>query len=90
MKIRIIIAVLFIFLGIVACEKIDQAFEAVDKAKSIKTDLEKSGSELMKNFTGKGEKNGKEATDSTGSSLKKEKSNSSSKDEKDEKDDEKD
>ena len=90
MKVLISLAVMFFLLGTVACEKVDQAFEAVDKAKKIKTDLEKSGSEMMKNFTGKGEETGKEGADSTGSSSKKDGTDSSSKDEKDGKDDEKD
>lgn len=49
------VVVLLIFLAGAGCEKVDQAFEAVDKAKAIKTDVEKKFNDTKKDLTGKAE-----------------------------------
>ena len=37
---------------LIGCEKVDQAFETVDKVKAFKTDLEKKGNEVKKKAQG--------------------------------------
>lgn len=44
---------LFVFIGLVGCEKADQAFEAVEKAKNLKKDIEKQYNDTKKELTGK-------------------------------------
>jgi hypothetical protein len=43
------------FFGVVGCEKVDQAFEAVEKAKALKTDIEQTADRMKKELTGKAE-----------------------------------
>ncbi len=54
---RSITIVLFLLLfATVACEKVDQAIDAVDKAKAIKTDIEKKADEVKKDLMSKADK----------------------------------
>jgi hypothetical protein len=47
--------IVMLFSGTVACEKVDKAFEAVDKAKNLKAEFEKKADEVKKDITGKAE-----------------------------------
>jgi hypothetical protein len=53
-RLMILIAVA-VFLCAAACEKADKAFDAVDKAKNLKADLEKKAEEAQKGLTGAAE-----------------------------------
>ncbi len=46
---------LVICLSILGCERVDQAFEAVEKAKTLKGDIEKTANQVKKDLTGKAE-----------------------------------
>jgi Skp family chaperone for outer membrane proteins len=48
----LIVIVLLLF-DTAACEKVDKAFEAVDKAKNLKAEFEKKADEVKKNMSGK-------------------------------------
>jgi len=48
-----IIAGMLAFFSLTACEKVDQAFEAVDKVKTIKSDIEKKADEVKKGVLSK-------------------------------------
>ncbi|MHB8108650.1 MAG: hypothetical protein ACYDHW_01305 [Syntrophorhabdaceae bacterium] len=51
---RILVLVfLFTFISLVGCEKADQALEAVEKAKNLKSDIEKKYNDTKKDLTGK-------------------------------------
>lgn len=55
MRYVLLIAVVLLLFGTVACEKVDKAFDAVDKAKKLKTELEKTADEVKKDIVGKAE-----------------------------------
>jgi Skp family chaperone for outer membrane proteins len=55
MNYAIIVASALLFFSTVACEKVDKAFEAVDKAKNLKAKFEKKADEVKKDITGKAE-----------------------------------
>jgi hypothetical protein len=58
-----------LFLNTAACERVDKAFEAVDKAKNLKMEFEKKAAEVKKDITGKAEEFGekvKKGADSLG------------------------
>ena len=42
---------LFLCFGTLACERVDQAIDAVDKVKAIKSDLEKKAAKVTKDVT---------------------------------------
>ena len=50
-----LIVIVMLFCGTMACEKVDKAFEAVDKAKNLKVEFEKKADEVKKDITGKAE-----------------------------------
>ena len=55
MKHIMIMVGILLFFGTIACEKVDKAFEAVDKAKNLKAELEKTANEVKKDISGKAE-----------------------------------
>ena len=48
-----IIVCMMAFFSLLACERVDQAIEAVDKVKTIKADIEKKADEAKKGFLSK-------------------------------------
>jgi Skp family chaperone for outer membrane proteins len=46
---------LIVFMGVFGCEKVDQAFETVEKAKALKNDIEKTADQVKKDLTSKAE-----------------------------------
>jgi len=55
MNYKIIMVLALLFFSAVACEKVDKAFEAVDKAKNLKAEFEKKANEIKKDITGQAE-----------------------------------
>lgn len=55
MKYTMITIAALVFISAAACERVDKAFEAVDKAKSLKTEVGKTASEMKRDITGKTE-----------------------------------
>ncbi len=47
---------MFLILFLIACDKVDQAFETVDKVKTLKSDIEKTADQVKKDLTGRAEK----------------------------------
>jgi hypothetical protein len=45
---------LILFVGAVACEKVDQAFETVEKVKALKSDIEKTADQVKRDLNRKG------------------------------------
>lgn len=52
---------LVVFFSVIGCEKIDQAFEAVEKVKALKGDLGKTADQVKKDLTGQAEEIKKKA-----------------------------
>ncbi|OPY68925.1 MAG: hypothetical protein A4E57_01524 [Syntrophorhabdaceae bacterium PtaU1.Bin034] len=46
---------LIVFMIAFGCEKVDQAFETVEKAKDLKNDIEKTADQVKKDLTSKAE-----------------------------------
>ena len=66
MKNVLIIAVLVMVLNVIGCEQVDKAFEAVDKAQKLKTEMEKKASEVKKDITDKAEELNQQVRKETG------------------------
>lgn len=49
------IFILILFVSLLGCEKVDQAFETVEKVKALKTDIKKTTGQVKKDLTGKAE-----------------------------------
>lgn len=49
------IFILILFVGLLGCDRVDQAFETVEKVKALKTDIEKTAGEVKKDLMGKTE-----------------------------------
>ena len=44
-----------VFVSVVGCERVDQAFETLEKAKALKSDIEKTADQVKKDLTDKAE-----------------------------------
>jgi hypothetical protein len=51
-QVLFIIICFTVMVNLIGCEKVDQAFETIDKVKSFKTDLEKKGNEAKEKAQG--------------------------------------
>jgi hypothetical protein len=51
-----LIVIVSLLIGTTACEKVDKAFEAVDKAKNLKAEFEKKADEIKKDMSDKDSK----------------------------------
>jgi hypothetical protein len=51
-----LIVIVSLLIGTTACEKVDKAFEAVDKAKNLKAEFEKKADEVKKHMSDKDSK----------------------------------
>jgi len=51
-----LIVIVSLLIGTTACEKVDKAFEAVDKAKNLKAEFEKKADEVKKDMSDKDSK----------------------------------
>jgi hypothetical protein len=49
------IFILILFVGLLGCDRVDQAFETVEKVKALKTDIEKTAGQVKKDLMGKAE-----------------------------------
>ena len=68
MKHLLLIAVVFSFFGTIACERVDQAFDAVEKTKNLKKEFEKTANEAKKEIADKAEAFGIKVKKNTDSS----------------------